>query len=184
VNPGLWNAGARLPHRSSLLFRPMRLGPTGPGLVPTLLSWKLVFEIESGWRWWSVLVLASAMPISVAAAPPGAADAKSSMTIGEGAYPNSDAVAVAVISKIYAGSCGTVPTPTSVVGVNATILIPRISQGTVCMIGRSRIPVVGGGEGGSTIICRTITIISVAAGTLRLAHACRQQARSSDCCRV
>jgi hypothetical protein len=123
-----------------------------------------------------VLALASAMPISVAAAPPGAADAKSSMTIGEGAYPNSDAVAVAVavISKIYAGSCGTVPTPTSVVGVNATILISRMSQGAVCLIGRSRIPVVGGGEGGSTIICWTITIISVAAGTLRLAHACRQ----------
>jgi hypothetical protein len=137
-----------------------------------LLSWKLVFEIESGWRWWSVLVLASAVAISVTAAPPGIADAKSSMTIGEGAYPNAEAVAV--ISKIYAGSCDTVPTPTSVVGVNAPILIPGICQGTVCMIGRSRIPIVGGGESGSTIICRTVTIISIAAGTLGLAHACQQ----------
>lgn len=117
-------------------------------------------------------MFATAMPISVAAAPSGAAYAKNAMSMGVAAYAKSGAVTI--ISEAYARSCDTVPTPTSVIGINAPIIIPGICQGTVCIIGRSRIPVVRGGESGSTIIRRTITIIAVAAGTLRLGHACRQ----------
>jgi hypothetical protein len=120
----------------------------------------------------------SVVTICVAAAPPDAAYTNWAMSIAEAITVNSGAVAV--ISRVYAGPCDTVPTPTSVVGVNVPNIIPVVCGGGVCVIGWS----CRGIEGGIAVIGETITIISAAADALCLGHSRRQQGRAGDCCRI
>ena len=124
---------------------------------------------------------ASVAAIPVATAPSDAACVDRAMSIAQLAYINTGAAGI--ISQSHAGSRSTIPTRTSVVGINPPIIIPIVCWGGVCVIGWSRRPIVGGGKSGRAIICRTITIIPAVAGTLRLGRA-RGQKRASDCCGV
>src|SRR5262245_52748601 len=125
---------------------------------------------------------ASVVAISVATAPTDAACADRVTSIAQVAFVN--AGTVGKISQSHACSRETIPTTTSVVGINGSIIIHIVCRGGILVIGWSRIPIVGGGKSGRAVICRTITIITDVAGTLCLGRSSGQKGRASDCCGV